>query len=138
MARMCSLCRRPALPGRTRCAKHLVANFYTPKKKKPRKNPAVRRTSQVRRHRDWPRISKQYLSTHPWCARCARNGKPFVRAKHTDHIFPVRLFPDRELDESNWQGLCEKCHAKKTGHERGRLLMDYRRGKIYDVGSMLN
>jgi 5-methylcytosine-specific restriction protein A len=66
----------------------------------------------------WWRIeSKAQLMREPWCAECARQGRPRVRATQVDHIVPHRgdtiLFRSR----SNLQSLCAVCHGAKTARE---------------------
>lgn len=63
---------------------------------------------------NWREARAAFLAANPLCAECRRNGKlePATRA---DHIIPHR--GDKQLfwNESNWQGLCERCHNRKTG-----------------------
>jgi 5-methylcytosine-specific restriction protein A len=53
-----------------------------------------------------------YLVRHPLCACCRHEP-----ATELDHITPhrgdVRLF----WDQTNWQGLCYRCHGRKTARE---------------------
>lgn len=55
----------------------------------------------------------RFLTKHPFCAVC---GKP---ATDLDHIVPHRGDLSLFWDESNWQGLCHRCHSKKTMEEMG-------------------
>ena len=66
----------------------------------------------------WSKVSKAYLQQHPWCSECARQGR-MTTATEVDHIIPHR--GDRGLfwDQSNWQGLCKRCHSIKTAREDG-------------------
>lgn len=66
----------------------------------------------------WSRESKAYLQQHPWCIECARQGRA-TPATEVDHIVPHK--GNRELfwDQSNWQGLCKRCHSIKTAREDG-------------------
>ena len=63
--------------------------------------------------RRWRRVSKAFLRAHPLCVACEAEGK-LTPATVVDHIVPHR--GDRKLfwDESNWQGLCKRCHDTKT------------------------
>lgn len=64
----------------------------------------------------WRKARKSFLINHPLCADCLGDGLS-VRANVVDHIKPhkgnIKLFWDR----SNWQGLCDTCHNKKTANE---------------------
>ncbi len=62
----------------------------------------------------WTRASKHYRQQHPLCAKCQRGGR-IVAATCVDHIVPHRGDYDLMWDVSNWQGLCDGCHARKTG-----------------------
>ena len=66
----------------------------------------------------WRAAAKAFLSKHPVCAECERQGK-FTMATCVDHIVPHK--GDRSLfwDKSNWQPLCQSCHSKKTACEDG-------------------
>jgi 5-methylcytosine-specific restriction enzyme A len=58
----------------------------------------------------WRKARLAYLGHHPTCVECERP------AKVLDHIVPVRL-GGAFWDSSNWQSLCERCHATKSGKE---------------------
>lgn len=79
-----------------------------------------RRASAARRGygKAWQRESRRYLTDHPWCAECRRQGRQ-TPATEVDHITPHKgdraLFWDRE----NWQPLCHRCHSAKTAREDG-------------------
>ena len=64
----------------------------------------------------WRRARAAYLARHPLCASCQAQGR-VEPATVVDHVTPhwgdARLF----WDESNWQGLCKRCHDAKTAHE---------------------
>ncbi len=64
----------------------------------------------------WQKARKRYLSAHPLCVRCQKDGK-YVRATVVDHIVPHRGDPVLFWDENNWQSLCKSCHDKKTWKE---------------------
>jgi 5-methylcytosine-specific restriction endonuclease McrA len=57
----------------------------------------------------WRAAREAFLSKHPLCAYCAKDGI-LNRADVVDHIIPhkgdMRLFWDSE----NWQPLCKRCH----------------------------
>lgn len=59
----------------------------------------------------WKRLSKMVLNRDPICKIC--NDKPSVLS---DHIEPVTQGGDM-YDMNNLQGLCVKCHNKKSAKE---------------------
>lgn len=64
---------------------------------------------------EWKAASKEYLELHPWCQLrlegCTR------RAKQVDHKKP-RSEGGAPFDPRNLQGVCAKCHGKKTLQQR--------------------
>lgn len=66
--------------------------------------------------RQWQKARKSYLTRHPLCVECLKQGK-YVMATDVDHIKPHR--GDKELfwDPDNLQSLCHSCHSKKTNAE---------------------
>ena len=66
----------------------------------------------------WRRASKAFLKDHPWCAECLRGGR-LEAATQVDHIIPHKGDPVLFWDEKNWQGLCRRCHSRKTAREDG-------------------
>jgi len=66
----------------------------------------------------WSKASKAYLCEHPWCAECLRHNK-WTPAVLVDHIKPHKGDPRLFWDQSNWQGLCLRCHNIKTASEDG-------------------
>ena len=66
--------------------------------------------------RAWQKASKQFLSAHPLCVMCAAEGR-YVKATVVDHILPHRGDSILFWDRSNWQGLCKRCHDRKTWRE---------------------
>jgi len=61
----------------------------------------------------WQRARKHFLTKHPLCSKCERNGK-LTPATVVDHIKPHRGDAVLFWDEGNWQPLCKKCHDRKT------------------------
>lgn len=55
------------------------------------------------------------LSLNPLCVHCAKKGD-VTPADVVDHIKPIKK-GGAKLDESNLQGLCHKCHNRKTYYE---------------------
>ena len=65
--------------------------------------------------KEWRTLRKAFLSTHPLCVECIKEGK-YTPAKIVDHIVPIR-FGGKPLDASNLQSLCWNCHTKKSNLE---------------------
>ena len=63
----------------------------------------------------WRRVRKLYLEQHPLCVECQREGR-ITPARVVDHIKPINEGGAR-FDPTNLQGLCDKCHNKKSGRE---------------------
>lgn len=61
----------------------------------------------------WRKARVTYLSKHPVCVECAKEGR-VVPATVVDHIIPHK--GDKKLfwDTNNWQPLCASCHSRKT------------------------
>jgi 5-methylcytosine-specific restriction protein A len=65
----------------------------------------------------WRRFAKVYKRMNPLCVECEKNG--IVTAVYVaDHIKPINQGGER-YDEANIQSLCETCHNRKSGSERG-------------------
>lgn len=64
----------------------------------------------------WRKCRKAYIQAHPQCAVCY-GAKKLQRADVVDHITPIRA-GGSELDWSNLQSLCHKCHNRKSAKER--------------------
>lgn len=66
----------------------------------------------------WLAASKAFLTAHPMCAECEKQGR-HTPATEVDHIIPHKgdkvLFWNRD----NWQALCHRCHSAKTAREDG-------------------
>jgi hypothetical protein len=60
----------------------------------------------------WRRLRYAHRKAHPLCRRCGR------RAEHIDHIIDIRTAPERRLDWTNLQALCQACHNAKTASDR--------------------
>lgn len=59
------------------------------------------------------KLSKRYRAAHPLCEEHQARGE-LVPVDLVDHIVPVHAAPDRRMDESNLQSLCNECHHAKT------------------------
>ena len=67
----------------------------------------------------WVKARKRYLTEHPLCVECEREGK-LTPANTVDHIKPHKGDQALFWDESNWQSLCTHHHSVKTAREDGR------------------
>ncbi len=68
--------------------------------------------------RKWRGYTKIYLAKHPYCVECLKNNK-HTTAEEVDHIVPHKGDLNLFWDQKNHQGLCKKCHSKKTARENG-------------------
>ena len=59
--------------------------------------------------RNWSRIRNAFLSGHPFCELCRRDGR-LTKAEIVHHIKPVREGGDNE--EDNLMALCKPCHER--------------------------
>ena len=66
----------------------------------------------------WQKARLIFLRRNPLCSDCRAEGI-YAPATEVDHKIPHK--GDKRLfwDESNWNGLCEKHHSKKTARENG-------------------
>ncbi len=83
-----------------------------------------------RRHTDgfyhttrWRKLRRYVLSREPLCRDPFGEHAEWsevVSATEVDHIVPRRVRPEIELSLENLQGLCKRCHSRKTkGESRG-------------------
>ena len=63
----------------------------------------------------WRKMRAYILSLNPLCVHCSDKGDT-TPADVVDHIKPIKK-GGAKLDESNLQGLCHKCHNRKTYYE---------------------
>lgn len=64
----------------------------------------------------WRRAAKTYLASadNLFCRRCET-----ALATLVDHITPIQGADDPLFwEQSNWQPLCRRCHAIKTGEDK--------------------
>ena len=66
--------------------------------------------------KDWEKLSKDFLATHPFCVACYKKGI-LTKASETDHIIPHKGNIELFYDIKNLQALCKSCHSKKTNRE---------------------
>ena len=79
------------------------------------------RRSNVERGYDaaWNRFSKRFRQANPLCAHCLEQGRT-TPSQMVDHIVPLHVAPEKRLDESGCQALCNACHAVKTRDDVAR------------------
>lgn len=70
----------------------------------------------ARKTRRYQREREMFLLKNPLCAMCKERGIIKV-ADELDHKIPVHKAPEKFWTKSNWQGLCQKCHATKSAQE---------------------
>ena len=71
---------------------------------------------QLRSTRAYRRARQAFLTKRPLCVMCKDEGL-IVVAEELDHKKPCHGNVDLFWDQTNWQGLCRKCHEKKTAAE---------------------
>lgn len=66
----------------------------------------------------WLAYARTFLKAHPLCALHALEGR-HVSATVVDHVTPHRMDQALFWEPSNHQGLCKRCHDRKTATEDG-------------------
>ena len=66
----------------------------------------------------WRKARGVYLSGHPLCAQCEREGR-VTAAYVVDHIIPHLGDMRKFWEQSNWEALCGPHHNTKTASEDG-------------------
>ena len=64
----------------------------------------------------WRRARAAFLAQHPLCAACRALGR-VVPATVVDHTVPHGGSAALFWDQAQWQGLCKRCHDRKTARE---------------------
>lgn len=93
----------PNLTSETYCEEHKnkVAKDY---------NTYVRSPDHAKKYgREWKRVRDRYVSKHPLCEMCLKEGK-ITPVEEVHHILPVNRGGGNE--ESNLMSLCKSCHNK--------------------------
>jgi 5-methylcytosine-specific restriction protein A len=104
-------CRALVERGKSRCEQHTQAL----KRSLDNARPSSRERGYDAR---WEKARKSYLHSHPYCASCLETGVPTL-ATVIDHIVPHKGDQRLFWDETNWQGLCQRCHNRKTARFDG-------------------
>ena len=112
-------CARPGCPllavaGERYCDRHKKAD------KKQKRAQDKNRGSACKRGygRAWQRYRLRYLAEHPLCVSCESRGQ-IVPATVVDHIKPHKGDNALFWNPKNHQGLCVRCHNRKTASEDG-------------------
>lgn len=80
-----------------------------------RRDPKVKKWLNSARYKH---ARKFFLTRHPMCTRCSTNIRPEL-ATILDHKTPHRGDYVLFWEFDNWQGLCKRCHDRKTSSEDG-------------------
>lgn len=64
----------------------------------------------------WKRVRQVVLADAPTCPACMNSGR-VVSAAHVDHVRSHDSGSINFFDDRNLWGLCERCHAVKSGLE---------------------
>lgn len=75
---------------------------------------------------EWRKARRSYIADHPLCEWCKKKGKtvPGTTVDHKRRINPYDAYDTQDgrygepLDSANFQTLCDRCHAIKSGRER--------------------
>ena len=94
-----------------------------------------KRAAKLRTSRRFRAMRMAWLTDHPWCAECERQGRLNL-ADELDHVVPVSKRPDWFWRRSNWQSLCRRCHERKTASENKKKEMtpiEKKWSKLYEL-----
>lgn len=69
----------------------------------------------------WLKIRKAYILEYPLCEVCSSKGLTVATAE-IDHKIAIKIDESLSLEWDNLQGLCRRCHAKKTKAVDERVL----------------
>lgn len=105
-------CRWPGCPelvDGTYCTRHqkMADRNY----EKYKRNPSTK----SRYGKKWKEIRDRYISQHPICELCFKNGKTKT-AEHVHHR--LALSKGGTNDESNLMSLCKSCHSRLHAKEK--------------------
>jgi len=82
----------------------------------------------------WQKARAAYLSRHPLCVFCERDGR-VTAAAVVDHIEPHRGDHEKFWDSDNWQSLCKKHHDSTKQREEKRWPRGAGWSKVHDLSS---
>jgi len=61
----------------------------------------------------WLRLRVEVLQSEPFCRHCRQHGLK-VLTTDVDHVVPHSGNPELFWHRANLQGLCKRCHSRKT------------------------
>lgn len=113
--------RKPKKPCRYPGCPNLTDESYCPDHKRlvaARYN-RYERTPEMKKSYNgvWPAIRRRYITAHPLCEMCRREGR-ITPAAEVHHILP--LADGGTHDPENLMALCKPCHSRITATEGGR------------------
>lgn len=115
ITRACPVCRKLTTNKSGYCDEH--EKEYLERRDLYRARYDMRRGSPASRgyDRTWATVRKTYLSQHPLCEQCEKEGR--VRpAKEVHHIKALQDGGER-LNPDNFMAVCRECHRKFTEAE---------------------
>ena len=116
-----SMPRKPKKPCRYPGCAALTNETYCPEHRKlvmARYNRYERTPEMKKRYGGaWPAIRKRFITAHPLCEVCKREGR-ITAAAEVHHIVP--LADGGTHDPTNLMALCKACHSRITATEGGR------------------
>lgn len=109
--RPCSYAGCPELTDSRFCEQH--AKQEAKRYEKYDRDPATRR----RYGREWKRIRDRYVTEHPLCEECKKQGK-LTPAQEVHHVIP--LSKGGTHAEDNLMSLCTPCHSEVSARDGDR------------------
>ena len=112
-------CRKPSCPALTHAT---YCDAHAPEARRQReqwKGSAASRGYDAA----WQRVRLRILKRDNYlCIPCLKRGR-ITPAEAVDHIVPIRVAPDRRLDETNCQaiGVVCGCHHQKTMEDQAKF-----------------
>ncbi len=105
--------KRPcAFPGCPNLTDGRYCEAHAGQEKKERKDydRYIRRYAHSERYgARWSRIRERYVTAHPFCERCFKEGR-LVEVEEVHHIIPLSRGGDDR--ETNLMSLCRSCHQR--------------------------
>jgi 5-methylcytosine-specific restriction protein A len=118
-ARLCLDCSSRAITGTKYCETHTVVNASIEHKRLYDKSRANDECRKLYRTKRWQRTRQIVFNRDPLCKSCGHRA-----STDCDHILSARIVLDSFginafYDIDRLQGLCHRCHSKKTATESG-------------------
>ena len=89
-----------------------------PKPRNKNKNQSWGGDTSFYRTKYWKTLRDSVIEKNPLCVSCLKDDQ-LTEAKVVDHIVPLKKNGTNEL--KNLQGLCHKCHNRKTYYENKQI-----------------